>query len=520
MPTMVIAAVFPLGVYLGHGSDGRPSAFPDTARLHAGLVNAAGQGSLAEEVDGALRPSARAVSALRWLESNPPSGLVHPPMVPVALRGRVLAWRFEGVMESKKNPVPRRVQKSQSDGVAMGGVLGWSWNVPVPDGVRDTLDELCADVSCLGEADSPVVLKLPDPAGWEPTHELDARQSGFPAEGGLRVRTPLEGRLDELEADYRTAYPVSRPTAAADRHSWGANPSSPTPSASRVRLRVYRPAQPEVDDIPWSQLVVFQLEQHPDLSDTVGWSVAMHRALAAQLGDEAPAILTGKYRSGALMPPNRLAVQVALPHPARRLHPEETLLVLMLPAEASAEERASLHRAVTGVRRIYRKEGTAVLGEPDVVEADDFWALPAAGTTRLWRPHPSVVPEVRRLPAKEGRTWTLADAGALSVGFVFRGAFGDVYPTGKDRYWSIAATIREYGVRWHETRLLRDEPVSRHAHKAPKDLVVQPVTGLADMARLVSPGTLFALGQSRHLGGGLMIPEDIPEHLARQRGLT
>jgi len=360
---------------------------------------------------------------------------------------------------------------------------------------------------------------LPEPSGWEPTHELDVVQSGFPAAGGLRVRTPLEGRLDELEEDYRTAYPAKRPTAAGDRHSWGAYPASPRPSASRVHLRAYRPAQPELSDAPWPQMVVFRLADHPDLSDTVGWSVAMHRALAARLGDDAPALVTGKYRSGAIRPPNRLAVQVALPHPARRLHREETLFVLMLPADASAEDLASLHRAAAGVRRIYRKEGAAVLGEPEAVDADDFWELPGAGTRRLWRPYPSVVPEVRRLPARDGRIWTLADAGALSVGFVFRGAFEDVYAAGKDRYRSIAKTMGEYGVRWHETRLLRDEPVSRHVHKAPKDLVVQPLTGLADMARLVAPGALFALGQSRHLGGGLMIPEDIPEPLARQRGM-
>lgn len=518
--TMVITARFPLGVYLGHSADGLPSQFPDTARLHTALVNAAGQGSLAEDIDGALHPSERAVSALRWLEENPPTGLIHPPMMPVAVRSPVLSWRFEGVMESKREPVPRRVAKSQSDGVAVSGIIAWSWGVQVPGTIRDTLDELCADVSCLGEADSPVVLELPDPADWEPTHLLDPDQTGFPAPGGLRVRTPLPGRFDELEADYQAAYPARPPTTAADQHVWTARPGSYTPSAQYLRERVYRTSQERVSEAPWPRLMIFRVRSRTDLADTMGWSVAMHRAIIARLGDDAPALITGRSRRGVPLPANRIGVQIALPHPVRSVYPGETLVVLMLPADASAEDLLVVRRAAEGVQRLYRVGGETRLAAPEAMDAADYWLPPPEGTHRFWRPYPSLVPEVRRLPPRDGRPWTLNDAGALAVGFVFRDLFEEFYESGKNRYRSIAETMINHGVRWHDTHLLHLGSVTNHVHKVPKDLVVQPLTGIVDMQRLISPGTLFALGQSRHLGGGLMIPEDIPEQLARQRGLV
>lgn len=519
--TMVITATFPLGVYLGHGPDGQRSDFPDTARLHAALLNAAGQGSLAVEEGGQLRPSPTAVEALRWLESHPPTGLAHPQMVPLEPRLRTLSWRVEGVLESKTSPVERRVRKAQSDGVAVAGALAWLWSGPVPDEVRSTLDALCADVSCLGEAHSPAVLEVLESDEWKPTHTLEAEESGFPAPGGLRVRTPLAGRTDDLEADYSAAYPAKRPSAAADRHSWGQVPSSYVPSSSHVRSRVYRTTVPEAVDAPWSQVVVFRTAEQVDLSDTVRWAVTMHRALVAHLGDAAPSLVTGRYQKGVAQPANRLAVQVALPHPLRSadLYPKETLVLLMVPRDARPDDLGPLHRVVAGVRRLYSREGAVSLQNPEVADGDSFWTSPAVGMKRLWRPYPSVVPEIRRLPSRHGRPWTLEDAGALSVGFLLREAFGTTGASREERYRSLAAALRARGVRWHETHLLREGSPERHVHRAPRDLVVQPFSGLADVGRLIAPQTVFALGQSRHLGGGLMVPEDIPEPLARQRGM-
>jgi CRISPR-associated protein Csb2 len=240
---MVIEARFPLGVFLGHRPDGTRADFPDAARLHAALTNAAGQGTTARLDGRELRPSDDAIEALRWLEEHPPECIRLPNAVPVAAatgERPARSWRDEGVLEGQANLSPRKVLKSQSDGSAVAGPVGWGWEDAVPSGVREMLDALCADVSCLGEADSPVILELVDPAGWEPTHELDQNVTAFPAPGGLKMRTPVAGRFDELEEDHQRANPAKLPSTAADRHSWSAKPASHRPSAVRARERVYR----------------------------------------------------------------------------------------------------------------------------------------------------------------------------------------------------------------------------------------------------------------------------------------
>ena len=155
-----IIATFPLGTYTGHKRDGSPDPFPDAARLHAALLNAAGQGSPAVLDRNELRPSDQAIGALKWVEQNPPTGIRLPRTVRVAATDSI-AYRAEGVIR-KEGGVWRdkKVIRPISDGIAVDGPFGWCWDIEVPADVRDTLTELCADVSCLGEATSPVVLEV------------------------------------------------------------------------------------------------------------------------------------------------------------------------------------------------------------------------------------------------------------------------------------------------------------------------------------------------------------------------
>lgn len=518
--SMVMTARFPLGTFLGHRPDGRPAPFPDTARLHAALVNAAGQGSTAV-VDGAeLRPAEAALMALRWLEEHPPSALSLPLLRPVAEASRgasAKAWRDEGVIESKpksRSFASRKVAKAQSDAVAVSGPIGWGWSDAVPSNIRAALEALCADVSCLGEADSPVVLEIVDASGWEPTHVLDERETAFPAPGGLAVPTPVVGRFDELETEHRTAYPAKRPTPAADRHSWSARPTSHRPGREAVRERIYRtPVQdPEV---PWTHVITIPATGRIRVADSVAWSVAFHKALAARMPDGAPALVTGRYGKSP-QPANRVAIHVVAPHPMRTDHAATTTFVIMLPPEIEPADLAALQRAITGLNRIYCAQGSITLGEPEMRSAAAFWMPPAPGTVRRWRPYPALVPEVRR---KVASGWRLEDAAAVAVGHLLRDRFAPLLQSGSDRYRQLAQVVRDHGVCAHDPMLLRDSNVSRYVHKVPKDLIVQPLTLLLDPARTLLPTTLFALGQSRHLGGGLMVPEDAPAAYADVRGI-
>lgn len=507
--SMVITARFPLGIFLGHRPDGARAEFPDTARLHAALTHAAGQGSTAETDGLELRPRADAIAALKWLEEHPPAELRLPGHTPVAsaVGGRSpRAWRDEGVIEGQQKPWSRRVAKPQSDAVALAGPIGWGWEEEVPDEVRSILDQLCADVSCLGEADSPAVLEIADRSNWEPTHRLDLGDTAFPAPGGVAVRTPVSGRFDELEELHRAANPLKRPSVAQDRHAWGARPSSHAPGEVAVRECVYR-APDLVPDAPWAHAITIPVEGEAKAVDAVAWSVALHRAIVAHIrGGGAPAVITGRY-DGQAPPANRVAIHLVQPHPLRADESRVPTFVVMLPPEIDEAERELLEHALAGTRRVYRREGDLELGTLETLSAKSFWKPPRDGDVRHWRPTPALVPEVRR---QGGTGWSLQDAVALSVGHVFRDWFKPLVDGKAPRYRGLAQVVRDHGVRGCDLRVVRDSNVSRYVHKTPRDLVVQPVVGLIDVGHLVTPTALFAAGQSRHLGGGLMIPEDVP----------
>ena len=210
MVALAISARFPLGTFLGHEATGQASDRPDTARLHSALVHAAGKGSCAVERDGDLRISDESLAALSWLEEHPPVALGLPPSKKVAVRSAG-SYRDEGVLEKPKNG-DRRIRtalKNQSDAVAISGRLWWVWEEEVPPAMMRALDRLCADVSCLGEADSPVVLEVHEAtaAAAELTHRLAEKQSSFPKPGGVVTRTPARGRIKALERDYALARP-------------------------------------------------------------------------------------------------------------------------------------------------------------------------------------------------------------------------------------------------------------------------------------------------------------------------
>lgn len=520
MATLAIRARFPLGIYLGHQPDGQPSPFPDTARLHAALTHSAGKGSLAKVVGTDLRPSKDALTALRWLELHPPSALCMPRTIPVrraGVTGSVTeSYRDEGVFEKKKGEVPRRrkVPKRQSDAVAVDGHFGWAWDQEAPSDVVDTIAALCEDVSCLGEADTPVILEVGD---VEVTHLRDAIKTAFPAPGGVRVRTPVSGRTDELEADYLTGRPSKPVTASQDGYAWGAWPASYRPTSRHVQPVIYRISTPPPPDLPWVAASALPLTREIDPTQRVPWCVALHRALAAYLRDTALPLLTGSYAPGVRPPANRVAIQfveaAALPGSLGR--PEHGAFLILAPAGASAEELALVQRCIIQVSKVYRRGRESIrLGSAIQIDVERFWPEPRQGFVRYWRPVPGMVAETRA--QQDGKPWSLEDAALLSIGHVFRDRLTD-RAGGPDRYRRIVAQVRDWGVKVHDVRRIPDSRVELYAHKVPRGVVVQPFTARLDLSAVLPSTSLLAIGQSRHLGGGLLVPVD--ESIAAARAV-
>ena len=65
---------------------------------------------------------------------------------------------------------------------------------------------------------------------------------------------------------------------------------------------------------------------------------------------------------------------------------------------------------------------------------------------------------------------------------------------------------------WHH-RVTRNP--NFYAHKMPHGMTAQPYTALISAGDLLADTGVAAVGQSRHLGGGLLVPADLPTELAQ-----
>lgn len=522
MPVMTISAEFPLGTYLGHADVGNRSPFPDPARLFSTLVHAASKGSTAVIKGDDLRMNETSAASLLWLEQHPPEALQQAEVVPVAQRP-ASAWRSDGVFEKRGSAVQaRRVLKHQSAAYAVRGRFSWTWP-DVPESVVRCCSELAADVSCLGEADSPVRLRVTTDAP-KPTHVLDATQTGFPEPGGLPVRTPLAGRLAELETDYERTRGAKRPSLAADRYAITQLPSAGPVSSQAVERRIYRSLAPHVA-APWTHAIVLPISGGAAAEESFGqprncvrWAVALHRAVAAGLGDDAPPSITGARAPDGSQMPNRCAIH-CLPaqSPVSFGQPGGAFIVLV-PENLPPSDLQALGRALQSVRRVWlkatpgrkrtkgdRSEAGSRLevGAPEFVQADHFWRPKPAGTRRLWAPRVPLIPEIR---GHRRHGWDLDRVAKLSVGHVWRARLGAV--GGRE---DLIRAVTEHGVRVYAPQFVLDSHVSNFVHKAPRDVVVQPYTCVLDLGDLAQDQTVMALGQTRHLGGGLLMPVDVAD---------
>lgn len=125
---------------------------------------------------------------------------------------------------------------------------------------------------------------------------------------------------------------------------------------------------------------------------------------------------------------------------------------------------------------------------------------------------PVAVPDTR--PPRGGR-WSLADAAALSVALVWRHEF-TAPGRGDARYRALAEAASTRGVRVDSAVRMMGGDVGRYVHKVHPDTVIQPYRAVLSLGDLAGPQTIAAIGQSRHLGGGLLVPRDLPSDIVRR----
>jgi CRISPR-associated protein Csb2 len=556
-----IIAEFPLGTYRGHVGDGDLDEFPSVARLHAALLCAAAAGPMACLTDNGLGPSEPAMTALQWLESNPPDALFLPRLERNQNPG-IVAYRHLGLLcvrdapesvdtkessqgESKqtskvqKSKVwrSRRLARPANESVALAGTIAWIWDNPPPDDVRLTLENLCPDVSHLGCAESPVRLRV---GHADATHRRDDHADLF-SRSGIDVLYPTKGRTKELmEIEHARRSDSSWESGdesltegTRERNRGRSSPRSSDPD--RVSLPEKEQRLPgehrcvtrarfnttnaSARDAPWSCALLVPLDVEIPAESRVLWAVRAHRALIRLIGSGAPALLTGHYPEGATRPANRVAIHIldkdALDKDliARYAFHDSvrTVLAVMLPSGATTTDIECVVRATRRLKYLVGPGGDKAnrVGESDAVEvgAQAFWPPVPRGHTRLWRTVPAAIPDTR--PPCRG-SWTMGDAIALSVGLVFRDQL-EVDSQAANWRVQLATAAKNKGVRAKRVRMVTTGDPTRFVHHVNPGVVVRPYEAVVDLGDLGAPQGLLAIGQSRHLGGGLLYPTDIPD---------
>lgn len=514
----LLSARWPNGTYLGHRPDGSPEAMPTFARVFSALVHAAGTGTEAtaaqtDAVPGRGRLSTASVDALRWLESHPPCAMVipsPPDFLPSTAVGS-FQYRAEGVFQKEGGRTNyKRTPRTIATASWIGAPIQWLWDETPPAGIRSQLDRLCADVGTLGEADSPAILEIdvvPDTQSC--THDLVA--ASFFDEAGDEVAVPAPGRLEALEEQFAAARPRKRPSVAQDKHAVGASAmphSEPPTSAALRRLRLV-PRQRASAEVPWDTAILLPIDDGPLVKpkDRVAMAVALHRALISVVGQDCPAVITGRYRSGDTPPSNRVALHyLPADAPIADGNVNQPHFLVLQPRGMVLTDAVALHQGVARLRTLRTRRGKFSLGTPLWLPGDQCWAPPAEREERDWRLDPAAIPE--RSVKASSPTTVLQLTAARSLANVWRGLdpeLADLRPA------ECLQWLRDRGGEIVEVAPLWVDDPAQYVHRTKRVIPVMPYTGRLVLGGLAPDTAVLALGQSRHLGGGLLVPVDRPQ---------
>lgn len=499
--SFAVLAELPLGAYRGLAADGGFDPMPTPARLHAALLCAAAAGTRAEPNGDLLAPSSEDAAALRWLEEHPPDGVVLPRRK--ELRVPTVAFRKEGTLKkegSSSGPRDKVKRRPFTGLVAVEGPFGWTWNEPPPDEVRASLEALVSDVSHLGNSESPARLRLGDA---EPTLTRDPDADLFTG-SGIDLEVPTEGRTDALASAY-VDQQRRPPLLNADRYVTSEEPLPPAPAKQGLApARYVAPDEPQ-EVGPWQLVHLLRVSARPPSPEqVVSWAVAVHRSLCARV-DDAPPVLTGVYAAGVARPANRVTVHFlhGVEAASAQLDPSALWLLVAMPAAVDPLDAARIASALTRFDRVTVGGRTHRVRYDSIRSGVRFWPRDTATVGRpAWRTATPFVPDTR---APRRRNWTLADAVLLSVALVMRDQL-HAPGRGAERYVALRDAAAARGATVHATRRVTVGNLGRYVHHVSPGTVVQPLHVELGTGDLVGGRALLALGQSRHLGGGLLIP--------------
>lgn len=541
----IISAKFLMDTYQGSDETGQPERYPSPERLYKALVAVAysvfafGENAAVENGADALSQE-RIGQALQWFEQNPPDAIKLPDKMRNGARdsGGKVVFRDRGSWNKKEK---RSDTKSVQANIAtayddtVGGTIAWQWQTIPNKGICDTFAKLCYEVPYLGEACSPVKLTAFQANAFpqEKSLLLDPNPLSLShTASGLEFQVPSFGHLRELQEGYDIANPQrkSRPSGSEEEKTVLSN----TLTQCVRRLGYIRPiAESSGFELPWGYGVFISAELEgnssnawePRDSELVAWSVALHRLLVRQIGRGASPILTGKYDSVLKeRPANNLSIHVLGPDVSSVAAQYRNLLpgfLVMLPQNTPVADMSEIISALESVsgHRLYFSSHNETLRLTDVhadVDLVHFWKPAEPGQKRFWSPWPFCVRETRPIPdPQKSRRWGARENIALSIGHVWRDYF--TIESKNDReleYWELVDAVmgKDSPVGVYGAHSVMRPQMADYVHKIDHSNTLMGATALIRLPDVCNEA-VAAIGQTRHVGGGLLIPCDMPEQV-------
>lgn len=501
-----LRADFLFGFYQGHSRAGKLEDAPSLERLHAALV--AGACSL-ERQEG--KHPDEGIDSLdqelfAWLETHAPDAIELPVTMPQ--QSSAIAYRNKGGLKSKAD-APKKACVASAR-TFLGGPVCWFWNDAPSDALVQRLDDVANEVPYLGESESRVVLSASVMEGI-PSSALRACTPSFDARS---FRAADAGYTDELARFF------SQRQKKVKKDKTNQNEEERSLQFNFACLRdVYYAREDEGEPeaaVPWQHGYAMKVVgRRIDREDYVAVSVCLHRALVSKFGDALPKSL--QYAN--LKPlANGLGVQVvSADAPCNYLtcNDGRDNLLVMLPAGTSAQDESQIAQALSQITRLYsRRLGSiAVVFTGERLSLDTFWDPTPQGCKRLFATEPLFIPDCRP-PSRtknDGLAWTVDDDARVAFGHVWRDLGFTVSSKGDQGRIDLSRAVAKAGVGIGGGRVVPTSNIRNYVHHTNRGTLLVGAWAMVDMSALDCNRCLCAIGQTRHVGGGLLIPVDIPD---------
>lgn len=551
-----ISAYFPLGFY--QGSDfGRPEPYPSPIRLYSALASAAYL-TFGFEKAGVSRglTDDQIRDALGWFEDNPPQQILLPHVVEP--KNRAIAYRNKGNVQNRKKPKDKvsaaaaYIATAYEQHPESGYLLTWLWNECPSSTVSGTLNQLCNEVPYLGEACSPVELGIHEdyvfPVDAEKqiwTLSSDSALKNIQRRGRA-VSYPKKGRLDDLKQAFAMANPKAKGKKSLivndkedEQNFLNEYPLGRTEGKARYLSCAVRKQKEEVLKAPWALALYLEVDAvacndnmgkssgwKPCEDEFVDWAVALHRFLVKEWGIDPSPSLVGKYAPGILRPANNVAIQIIdtdfkrqygqqIREDVAKLNPG---FLILIPSDMAKKDIQKLHDVCSGARgkTLYYASGKSTLriGNVATIDAEHFWKPVLRGMCRYWTIRPMAIAETRPIPdARQHRKWGVYEALCLSLGHVWRSQYPQSSEGSREeRYWGIvdAVKAKTSHFRIYNYRTVHRVNMTDYVHRTNASNILHGMNALIAIsdANESLDCAAMAIGQSRHLGGGFLVPAD------------